>query len=111
MRPATLADLCASKGMPVAPGFRAALDAGLRSTPHAGELDGPASVWSALDALRAHRLQHGIRALEDPALVDELVRRGTCLDVCPTSNVALSVVPSMAEHPLPALLAAGVRCS
>lgn len=91
--------------------FAVAKEAGLLSTPHAGELDGPASVRGALGALRADRLQHGIRAIEDPALVDELVERGTCLDVCPTSNVALSVVPSLAEHPLPALLAAGVRCS
>jgi adenosine deaminase len=91
--------------------FRYAKDAGLLSTPHAGELDGPASVRGAIEALDADRLQHGIRAIEDPALVDLLVQRGTCLDVCPTSNVLLSVVPSLAEHPLPALLAAGVRCS
>ncbi len=65
----------------------------------------------ALDALRADRLLHGIRAIEDDALVAELVERGTCLDVCPTSNVVLSVVPSLAAHPLPALLEAGVRCS
>jgi adenosine deaminase len=96
---------------PFADAFALALDAGLLSTPHAGELDGPASVRGAIDALSAHRLQHGIRCIEDPALVEELVARGTCLDVCPTSNVALSVVPSLAEHPLPALLAAGVRCS
>lgn len=96
---------------PFAPAFRVAVEAGLRSTPHAGELDGPASVRAAIDALGATRIQHGIRAIEDAALIDELVARGTCLDVCPTSNVALSVVASLAEHPLPALLAAGVRCS
>jgi adenosine deaminase len=91
--------------------FRVAKDAGLLSTPHAGELDGPASVWGAIGPLRADRLQHGIRSVEDPALVAELAARGTCLDVCPTSNLLLSVVPSLAEHPLPALLDAGVRCS
>lgn len=91
--------------------FRVATDAGLLSTPHAGELEGPASVRGALGPLGAHRVQHGIRSIEDPELVAELVERGTCLDVCPTSNVALSVVPSLAAHPLPALLAAGVRCS
>jgi adenosine deaminase len=91
--------------------FRLATEGGLLSTPHAGELDGPASVRGALDVLGAHRLQHGIRAVEDPGLLDELVARGTCLDVCPTSNVALSVVPSLAAPPLPQLLAAGVRCS
>lgn len=91
--------------------FALAKDAGLLSTPHAGELDGPASVRGALGALRADRLQHGIRSIEDPALIEELVERGTCLDVCPTSNVALSVVPSLDVHPLPALIDAGVRCS
>ncbi|WP_045876861.1 adenosine deaminase [Pseudofrankia sp. DC12] len=96
---------------PFADAFRYAKDAGLLSTPHAGELDGPASVRGAIDTLDADRLQHGIRAIEDPALVEVLAQRGTTLDVCPTSNVQLSVVPSLAEHPLPALLAAGVRCS
>jgi adenosine deaminase len=96
---------------PFADAFRYAKDAGLLSTPHAGELDGPASVRGAIDVLLADRLQHGIRAIEDPALVEALVERGTTLDVCPTSNLQLSVVPSLAEHPLPALLAAGVRCS
>jgi adenosine deaminase len=96
---------------PFADAFRFAKDAGLLSTPHAGELDGPASVRGALDALQADRLQHGVRSIEDPALVETLVERGTTLDVCPTSNLRLSVVPSLAAHPLPALLAAGVRCS
>lgn len=96
---------------PFAAAFHHATDNGLLSTPHAGELDGPASVRGSLGALRADRLLHGIRAIEDDALVAELVERGTCLDVCPTSNVALSVVPSLAAHPLPALLDAGVRCS
>ncbi|MCK9874956.1 adenosine deaminase [Frankia sp. Ag45/Mut15] len=91
--------------------FRLAVDAGLMSTPHAGELDGPASVRGAITKLAADRLQHGVRAIEDPALVDELRERGICLDVCPTSNVLLSVVPSLAEHPLAALVRAGVRCS
>ncbi|MBL7490274.1 adenosine deaminase [Frankia sp. AgB1.9] len=96
---------------PFADAFRYAKDAGLLSTPHAGELDGPASVRGAIDVLFADRLQHGIRAVEDPALVEVLAARGTVLDVCPTSNLQLSVVPSLAEHPLPELLAAGVRCS
>jgi adenosine deaminase len=96
---------------PFVDAFRYAKDAGLLSTPHAGELDGPASVRGAIDVLDADRLQHGIRAIEDPALVEVLAERGTTLDVCPTSNLQLSVVPSLAQHPLPALLAAGVRCS
>ncbi|MBX6387465.1 MAG: adenosine deaminase [Frankia sp.] len=96
---------------PFVDAFRYAKDNGLLSTPHAGELDGPASVRGAIDVLGADRLQHGVRSIEDPALVEVLAERGTVLDVCPTSNLQLSVVPSLAEHPLPALLAAGVRCS
>ena len=91
--------------------FAVARRAGLLSCPHAGELAGPASVRGALDALGADRIQHGVRAVEDPALLDRLAAGGTCLDVCPTSNCMLSVVASIEEHPLPALLAAGVRCS
>ena len=91
--------------------YRIARDAGLLSTPHAGELAGPESVLGALDALGADRIQHGVRAVEDPALVERLAAEGVCLDVCPTSNVLLSVVPSLEEHPLPVLLEAGVRCS
>lgn len=96
---------------PFAAQFRRAADAGLAITPHAGELDGPASVRGALDALGADRILHGVRAIEDPQLVERLADEGTVLDVCPTSNVLLSVVPSIVEHPLPALLAAGVRCT
>lgn len=91
--------------------FAMARDAGLLSCPHAGELEGPASIWGALDALRADRIQHGVRAVEDPRLVEHLAEVGTCLDVCPTSNVALGIVPNVAAHPLPALLEAGIRCS
>jgi adenosine deaminase len=91
--------------------FAVARDAGLLSCPHAGELEGPASVWGALDALGADRIQHGIRALEDPALVERLAAEGVCLDVCPTSNACLQVVPSIEAHPLPRLLEAGIRCS
>ena len=96
---------------PFAEAFAIARDAGLLSVPHAGELDGPASVRGALDALGAHRVQHGVRAIEDPELVRRLADSDVCLDVCPTSNVLLSVVPDIASHPLPALLDAGVNCS
>ncbi|MCW2941329.1 MAG: adenosine deaminase [Actinomycetia bacterium] len=98
-------------GTPFAQAFRIAKDAGLLATPHAGELAGPASVIEALDILGADRIQHGIRAAEDPALLERLAEQEICLDVCPTSNLVLEVVPSYAEHPLPALLAAGVPCS
>jgi adenosine deaminase len=91
--------------------FRIARDAGLLLAPHAGELAGPESIRGALDVLHADRIQHGVRAVEDPALVERLAASEVCLDVCPTSNVMLSVVPVIGEHPLPALLEAGVRCS
>ena len=96
---------------PFTEAFAIARDAGLLSTPHAGELAGPSSIIGALDALGADRIQHGVRAIEDPALVERLAASGVCLDVCPSSNILLSVFPSFADHPLPALLDAGVRCS
>jgi adenosine deaminase len=96
---------------PFAEAFAIARDGGLLSVPHAGEHDGPSSVVGALDDLGAHRVQHGVRAVEDPTLVARLADSSVCLDVCPTSNVMLSVVPSLEDHPLGALLDAGVRCS
>ncbi len=96
---------------PYARVFAIARDAGLGSVPHAGEVVGPASIRGALDALGAVRLRHGIRAIEDPALVRELAERRVVLDVCPTSNVFTGAVPNLAEHPLPRLMAAGVLCT
>jgi adenosine deaminase len=91
--------------------FAVARRSGLLSCPHAGELDGADSVRSALDTLGADRIQHGIRAIEDPELVRRLANDGICLDVCPTSNICLKVIPSVEEHPLPLLLEAGIPCS
>jgi adenosine deaminase len=96
---------------PFARAFAIAREAGLLSAPHAGELAGPASVLGAIDALGAQRIAHGIRAVEDPDLVKRLAEEGVTLDVCPTSNVLLAVVPDVAGHPLPRLLEAGVRCT
>jgi len=96
---------------PFSEAFAIARAAGLISAPHAGEHGGPESVRAALDRLGARRIQHGVRAIEDPALVERLAAEGICLDVCPSSNVQLQVVPSLDEHPLPALLAAGVPAS
>src|SRR5207244_5302891 len=96
---------------PFARAFAIAREGGLGAVPHAGEVAGPASVRGALDVLRADRIRHGIRAEEDPGLVRELAARGTVLDVCPVSNLRLGVVASLADHPLPRLVAAGVRCS
>jgi adenosine deaminase len=91
--------------------FRCAKDGGLLSTPHAGELESGAFVRDSLDLLGADRIQHGVRAAEIDGLVERMAEQGTCLDMCPTSNVMLSVVPSLAEHPLGTYLDAGVRCS
>lgn len=96
---------------PYAEAFAIATDAGLLSAPHAGELAGPESVWGALETLRPDRLQHGVRAVEDLELVKRLADSDIVLDVCPTSNLLLSVYPSFAEHPLPLLLDAGISCS
>ncbi|TNY38846.1 adenosine deaminase [Thermomonospora catenispora] len=89
--------------------FRIARRGGLLSTPHGGELLGPASVRECLEFLGADRLGHGVRAIEDPALLDRIVERGVTLEVCPTSNVALGVAPSAADVPLRALFEAGAR--
>jgi aminodeoxyfutalosine deaminase len=76
--------------------------------PHAGENDGPQSVWDAIDLLQADRVGHGVCAWEDPVLVQELARRGIPLEICPTSNIQLKVYPSYAEHPFRWLDEAGV---
>src|SRR5699024_5282938 len=90
--------------------FAIARDAGLGVVPHAGEMAGPEEVRAAVE-LGVDRIQHGVRAVEDPAVVELLVERGICLDVCPTSNVTLGVYTSLERHPLATLLEAGVRCS
>jgi aminodeoxyfutalosine deaminase len=91
--------------------FLLAKEGGLGSVPHAGEAAGPASIRGSLDVLKADRLRHGIRAVEDPALMEELVGRSIVCDVCPVSNVRTGVVESLADHPLPEMVAAGVLCS
>ena len=88
--------------------FRIAREAGLLSVPHAGELRGAGSVRSAVTHLGAHRLGHGVRAVEDPATVELLARRGVVVEVCPASNVALGVHGAVEEVPVRALRAAGV---
>jgi aminodeoxyfutalosine deaminase len=96
---------------PFARAFAIAREGGLRAAPHAGETAGPASVRSALDDLHADRLRHGVRAAEDPALLAEIAERGVVCDVTPVSNLRTGVVSSLRDHPLPAMLAAGVKCS
>ncbi|HEX5712253.1 MAG TPA: adenosine deaminase [Solirubrobacterales bacterium] len=96
---------------PYADVFALAREGGIASVPHAGEVAGIPSIRGALEELGADRIRHGIRAVDDPAMVRELVGRGTVLDVCPISNLRTGVVSSLAEHPLPHLVGAGVRCS
>ena len=86
-----------------------ARDAGLHVVAHAGEEGPPEYVWQALDVLGAERIEHGIRSLEDPALVDRLVRDAIPLTVCPLSNVALRVVDRLENHPLKRMREAGIR--
>ncbi|PZG20382.1 adenosine deaminase [Spongiactinospora gelatinilytica] len=93
---------------PFADVFAAAKDAGLRISHHAGEMNGAGSVREAIEAGRADRLGHGIRVLDDPDLVAEVRERGIALEVCPSSNVALGLVPSWPAHPLPRLRDAGL---
>ena len=89
--------------------FSYARDHGLGSVVHAGETTGPDSIWAAIDDLGASRIGHGLAALGERRLVDRLVADGIILEVCPTSNVATGVVPSLQEHPWPRLAAAGLR--
>jgi adenosine deaminase len=88
--------------------IEASVDAGLHLVHHAGEVSGPESIWEAITIGRAERIGHGIRSLEDRKLVDELRQRGIPLEVCPSSNVALGLVPSLSSHPLPLLRKAGL---
>ena len=88
--------------------FARCRELGLRLVAHAGEEGPPAYIWSALDVLHAERIDHGVRCLDDPALVKRLAAERLPLTVCPLSNVKLCVYKTMAEHQLPALLAAGL---
>ncbi|WP_257424301.1 adenosine deaminase [Nocardioides carbamazepini] len=91
-----------------APHFAAARAAGLRSVPHAGETTGPETIWTSLRELGAERIGHGTSAAQDPALLAHLAERRIPLEVCPSSNVATRAVASLAEHPLPIFVDAGV---
>jgi adenosine deaminase/aminodeoxyfutalosine deaminase len=88
--------------------FAAARAAGLHSVPHAGESTGPKTIWDAVHHLGAERIGHGIAAAQDQKLMAHLRDHDIALEVCPTSNVRTRSVPTLAEHPLPTLIAAGV---
>ncbi|HTZ42916.1 MAG TPA: adenosine deaminase [Jatrophihabitans sp.] len=90
------------------PYFDQARAIGLRSVPHAGETTGPETIWDSIRLLGAERIGHGTSAAQDPELLAYLRENRIALEVCPTSNVATRAVPSLAEHPLPRLVEAGV---
>lgn len=96
---------------PYVSAFALARDGGLGVVPHAGELGVSEAVRTALDLLSSVRIRHGIAAAKDPVLMREIAARGIVLDVCPISNVRTRAVASLAAHPLPELVAAGVSCS
>ncbi|GAA2401853.1 aminodeoxyfutalosine deaminase [Catellatospora methionotrophica] len=93
------------------PYFDAARAAGLHSVPHAGETTGAQTVWDALRDLGAERIGHGIFAAQDPELLAHLAEHAIPLEVCPTSNLRTRAVADLAEHPLAAIVAAGVPVS
>jgi len=95
----------------VAPFFHRARDAGYPTVAHAGETDGAEQVREAVNDLKVRRIQHGVRAVEDPATVALLAERDICCDVALTSNEHLTPFKNLAEHPIKALLAAGVPVS
>ena len=94
--------------LPYAPCVELARERSLPWVPHAGETTGPETIRECLRIGDVRRIGHGVRAIEDPTLVAELREKAIPLEVCPTSNVALGVVPSLAEHPLPRLLDEGL---
>lgn len=91
--------------------FARARAEGFLTVAHAGEEGPPEYVWQALDLLKVSRVDHGVRSLEDPALVERLRRDQMPLTVCPLSNVRLRVVKTLAQHPLKEMLDAGLRAT
>jgi adenosine deaminase len=98
-------------GSRFAEAFRRAGAAGLKRTVHAGESSGPEGVRDAIELLGADRIDHGVRAIEDADVVALLAERRLALGICPTSNTALGLYASMAEHPIDRLRRAGVAVS
>jgi adenosine deaminase len=108
-------DLHGHEAMPTPPEtaviWERARAAGKITKCHAGEFDGPARVREAIEVLGVRRIQHGVRAIEDPSVVKLAADSGVTFDICPISNVSLKVVPTMKEHPIRRLMLAGVRCT
>ncbi|MCD8481388.1 MAG: hypothetical protein LR015_01135 [Verrucomicrobia bacterium] len=93
------------------PYWQMARDAGLATKAHAGEFCGPDFVRRVVEELGVTRIQHGVRAVEDPDLLQWLARNGVTMDVCPISNLKLGVVPSMEAHPIMTIQQAGIACT
>jgi adenosine deaminase len=93
------------------PAFRYAIERGLHRTAHAGEAGGADSVWETLRAFQPSRIGHGVRSIEDPALVEHLIRERIHLEVCPTSNLQTGISREFAEHAVDQLYRAGVPLS
>lgn len=106
-------DLHGTEGFPLEPWsaeyWTAARKAGKYTKAHAGEFMGADFVWRILDELQPQRIEHGVRSVENPAVVAELRRRGVALDVCPISNHKLMPGVTLATHPIRQLLDAGVK--
>jgi adenosine deaminase len=96
---------------PYAAHFAEAARQGLHCTAHAGEHAGPGSIYSVLDSCLAERIGHGVRAIEDDALVARLRDQRTPLELCPTSNLRLGLAPDLAHHPFDRLRRAGLELS
>lgn len=91
--------------------FAKARSQGLRVVAHAGETEGPSSIWGALNSLQAERIGHGVRCLEDAVLVETLQKKQTPLEISPQSNYCLGIVPSDQPHPIRQMLDAGLYCT
>jgi adenosine deaminase len=91
--------------------WKEAREAGKFTKAHAGEFSGPSFVRHAVEVLGVNRIEHGIRAVEEPSVMELLRDRGVTLDICPVSNLKLGVVPSLKHHPLPALAHFGINCT
>ena len=93
------------------PAYQIAANAGYPCTVHAGEICGPESIWDAINHLPVSRIGHGVRCVEDRALMIALAERSIALEVCPSSNLALSIYPDWKSHPFKQILAAGISVS
>ncbi len=90
--------------------FEEARRAGLRTVAHAGEADGPESIWGAIDDLKVERIGHGVRCVEDPALLEALRQRRIPMEVCPVSNYCLGIIKQGEIHPIRQMVDVGLNC-